>query len=72
MNCALLSTVTSSVLHFLVNFVNVTLDVRNVCVFLAPLFSSLTTFVTYALTKELHSKGAGLVAASMVKNLKNL
>jgi len=58
--------VTSSILHWLVNLVNVTLDVRNVCVFLAPLFSSLTTFVTYALTMELHSKGAGLVAASMI------
>merc|ERR1712223_1619563 len=58
--------VTSSILHFLANLVNVTLNVRNVCVFLAPLFSSLTTFVTYALTMELHSKGAGLVAASMI------
>merc|ERR1712038_1269 len=58
--------VTSSILHWLVNLVNVTLDVRNVCVFLAPLFSSFTTFVTYALTMELHSKGAGLVAASMI------
>merc|ERR1712038_1085904 len=58
--------VTSSVLHYLANLLNITIDVRNVCVFLAPLFSSLTTFVTYALTRELHSKGAGLVAASMI------
>lgn len=58
--------VTSSVLHYLANLLNITIDVRNVCVFLAPLFSSLTTFVTYALTGELHSKGAGLVAASMI------
>ncbi len=36
------------------------------CVFLAPLFSSLTTLVTYNLTAELHSKGAGLVAAAMI------
>merc|ERR1719433_1527705 len=58
--------VTASALYHFLNSVNVTLDVRNVCVFLAPLFSSLTTFVTYALTMELHSKGAGLVAASMI------
>ena len=58
--------VTSAVLHFFANLVNVTLDVRNVCVFLAPLFSSFTTLVTYLLTMELHSKGAGLVAASMI------
>ena len=58
--------VTSAVLHFFANLVNVTLEVRNVCVFLAPLFSSFTTLVTYLLTMELHSKGAGLVAASMI------
>ena len=40
--------------------VNVTINVREVCVFLAPLFSSLTSLVTYALTSELHSTGAGL------------
>ena len=58
--------VTSAVIHHLANMLNVTLDVRNVCVFLAPLFSSFTTMITYLLTKELHSKGAGLVAASMI------
>ena len=58
--------ITSSVLHAVANLLNVTINVKNVCVFLAPLFSSLTTLVTYLLTCELHSKGAGLVAASMI------
>ena len=46
--------------------VNVTINVREVCVFLAPLFSSLTSIVTYKLTSELHSTGAGLVSAAMI------
>ena len=40
----------SSLFHFL-NFLNITIDIRNVCVFLAPLFSSLTVIVVYFLTK---------------------
>ena len=50
----------------MLNFINVTIDIRNVCVFLAPLFSSLTTIVTYHLTRELKGTGAGLVAAAMI------
>ena len=45
--------VTSAVLYHVAHFLNVTIDIRNVCVFLAPLFSSLTAITTYFLTKEL-------------------
>merc|ERR1719422_1093721 len=58
--------VTSAVFTYLLNLVNVTINVREVCVFLAPLFSSLTSLVTYALPSELHSTGAGLVSAAMI------
>jgi len=58
--------VTSALLYHLLNFLHITVDVRNVCVFLAPLFSSLTTLVTYLITKELKGEGAGLVAAVMI------
>ncbi|XP_049284060.1 dolichyl-diphosphooligosaccharide--protein glycosyltransferase subunit STT3A [Anopheles funestus] len=58
--------VTSAVLYRLMWLVNITVDIRNVCVFLAPFFSSLTTIVTYLLTKEIHSSGAGLVAGAMI------
>merc|ERR1719423_42423 len=44
----------------------VSIDVREVCVFLAPFFSSLTAIMTYLLTSELHSVGAGLTAAGMI------
>jgi len=58
--------VTSTVLYHFLNFLHISIEVRNVCVFLAPLFSSLTSLVTYFLTSELFSEGAGLVAASMI------
>ena len=43
---------TSSILHQVLNSLNITIDIREVCVFLAPLFSSFTVIVTYLLTKE--------------------
>lgn len=58
--------VTSTVLYHLCWLLNITIDIRNVCVFLAPLFSSLTTIITYLLTKEVKNAGAGLVAAAFV------
>ncbi|XP_055842920.1 dolichyl-diphosphooligosaccharide--protein glycosyltransferase subunit STT3A-like [Episyrphus balteatus] len=58
--------VTSAALYRMMWLLNITVDIRNVCVFLAPFFSSLTTIVTYLLTKEIHSTGAGLVAAAMI------
>lgn len=58
--------ITSAVIYHAMHFVNLTIDIRNVCVFLAPLFSSLTTVVTYILTRELMDSGAGLVAAAMI------
>lgn len=57
---------TSAVLYHFLHFLNVTIDIRNVCVFLAPIFSSLTVLATYLLTLELHNKSAGLVAAAFI------
>jgi dolichyl-diphosphooligosaccharide--protein glycosyltransferase len=58
--------VTSATLYRILWFFNMTVDIRNICVFLAPLFSSFTTIVTYLLTAEIYSTGAGLVAASFI------
>jgi len=58
--------VTSATIYKILQHINITLDIRNVCVFLAPFFSSLTSLVTYLLTKEIYTQGAGLVAASMI------
>lgn len=58
--------VTSAVIYHFLRFFHITIEIRNVCVFLAPFFSSLTTVVTYHLTKQLKDAGAGLVAAAMI------
>uniref|UniRef100_A0A1B6DKE0 Dolichyl-diphosphooligosaccharide--protein glycosyltransferase subunit STT3A n=1 Tax=Clastoptera arizonana TaxID=38151 RepID=A0A1B6DKE0_9HEMI len=58
--------ITSAVLYHLMRLVNITIEIRNVCVFLAPFFSSLTTIITYLLTKEVKDTGSGLVAAAMI------
>ncbi|XP_022103559.1 dolichyl-diphosphooligosaccharide--protein glycosyltransferase subunit STT3A [Acanthaster planci] len=58
--------ITSAIIYHVMNFLHLSIDVRNVCVFLAPLFSSLTTLVTYHLAKQLKDTGAGLVAAAMI------
>lgn len=58
--------VTSATLYRILWLLNITIDIRNVCVFLAPLFSSFTTIVTFLLTSEIYTTGAGLVAAAMI------
>ncbi|PAV86170.1 hypothetical protein WR25_01110 isoform B [Diploscapter pachys] len=57
---------TSTALHWLLHHLHFTVHIRDVCVFLAPLFSSLTVLATYLLTSELADTGAGLVAACFV------
>lgn len=54
---------TSAFLYHVMHLLNITIDIRNVCVFLAPLFSSLTVIVTYHLTKELKVRGVATARA---------
>ena len=60
-NCHEVSTIYNvpSTLH-------VTIDVREVCVFLVPLFSSLNAIMTYLLTSEFFSVSVGLTTAGMI------
>jgi len=58
--------ITSTVIYNTLHFINITLEIRNICVFLAPLFSSFTTIITFLLTKELKDTRAGLIAAAMI------
>lgn len=58
--------VTSAALYHFLQALHIPIDVRNVCVFLAPLFSSFTTVITYLLTSELKDSASGLVAAAMI------
>jgi dolichyl-diphosphooligosaccharide--protein glycosyltransferase len=58
--------ITSTVIYNILHFINITLEIRNICVFLAPLFSSFTTLITFLLTKELKDTRSGLIAAAMI------
>jgi dolichyl-diphosphooligosaccharide--protein glycosyltransferase len=58
--------ITSGSIHYALSLLNIPTNIRDVCVFLAPLFSGLTAIATYLLTKELWSTGAGLFAAGFI------
>ena len=58
--------VTSGSIHWLLHTLNIPVYIRDICVFLAPIFSGLTALSTYFLTKELWSAGAGLFAACFI------
>ena len=56
--------VTSGVIYHILRFLTLPIDIRNICVLLAPAFSGLTAFATYLLTSEMTtSPSAGLLAA---------
>ena len=57
---------TSGFIHWLTQTLSVPIDIREICVFLAPLYSSFTTIATFLLTKELHDTKSGLVAAVFI------
>lgn len=58
--------ITSGGIHWILSNLNITVHIREICVFLAPFFSGLTAIATYFLTKELWSQGAGLFAAAFI------
>ncbi|KAH9926986.1 oligosaccharyl transferase STT3 subunit [Fomitopsis serialis] len=45
---------------------NLPVDIRNICVLLAPGFSALTAWSTYMFTKEMKDESAGLLAAAFI------
>ena len=58
--------VTAGIMHWISNALNFTVHIREVCVFLAPIFSALTAIATYAITAEFKDEGAGLLAALFI------
>ncbi|CAD6995427.1 unnamed protein product [Ceratitis capitata] len=58
--------ITSGTIHYILHSLNIPIHIRDICVFLAPVFSGLTSISTYLLTSELWSRGAGLFAASFI------
>ncbi|KAK5020670.1 oligosaccharyl transferase stt3 subunit [Cryomyces antarcticus] len=56
--------VTSGIIYHVLRFLTFPIDIRNICVLLAPGFSGLTAFATYLFTSEMStSPSAGLLAA---------
>lgn len=59
--------VTSGAIYHFLRSISIPVDIRNVCVLLAPAFSGLTAFATYLLTNEMStSPSAGLLAAAFM------
>lgn len=59
--------VTSGVIYKILHFLSIPVDIRNICVLLAPGFSGLTALAMYLLTSEMSaSPSAGLLAAAFM------
>ena len=58
--------VTSGVIYNILKKINIPVDIRNVCVMLAPAFSALTAIAAFLFTKEMKDEGAGLLAAAFL------
>lgn len=58
--------VTSGLIWSFLHWINMPVDIRNVCVMLAPAFSGLTAWATYLFTKEMATPSAGLLAAAFI------
>jgi len=57
---------TSGVIYNFLHALNIPVDIRNICVMLAPGFSALTAWATYMFTKEMKDESAGLLAAAFI------
>ncbi|KAJ7623577.1 oligosaccharyl transferase STT3 subunit [Roridomyces roridus] len=57
---------TSGVIYYGLRALNLPVDIRNICVLLAPGFSALTAWATYMFTKEMKDESAGLLAAAFI------
>eukprot|EP00026_Physarum_polycephalum_P003887 Phypoly_transcript_03903.p1 GENE.Phypoly_transcript_03903~~Phypoly_transcript_03903.p1 ORF type:complete len:723 (+),score=111.26 Phypoly_transcript_03903:65-2170(+) len=57
---------TAAVVYWVLNALHITVNIRNVCVLLAPWFASNTALVTYFFAKEVKNSSTGLVAAAFI------
>ncbi|OLL27118.1 Dolichyl-diphosphooligosaccharide--protein glycosyltransferase subunit stt3 [Neolecta irregularis DAH-3] len=58
--------VTSGIIYNFLQKINLPVEIRNICVMLAPGFSGLTALATYFFTTEMKNESAGLLAAAFV------
>ncbi|CDO95362.1 unnamed protein product [Kluyveromyces dobzhanskii CBS 2104] len=57
---------TSGAIWHILRKIGLPIDIRNICVLLAPAFSGFTAWATYEFTKELKDSSAGLLAAAFM------
>jgi dolichyl-diphosphooligosaccharide--protein glycosyltransferase len=56
---------TAAVFYWALNFINISINIRNMCVFIAPIFSANAAISSYLLTTEVTKRSsAGLLAAA--------
>ncbi|KAI8904402.1 Oligosaccharyl transferase STT3 subunit-domain-containing protein [Gorgonomyces haynaldii] len=58
--------ITAGIIHYVINLFHFAVHIREVCVFLGPLFSGFTAIAAYLLTSELKDQSAGLLAAAFI------
>jgi dolichyl-diphosphooligosaccharide--protein glycosyltransferase len=58
--------ITAAIVYWTLNAINITINIRNVCVLLAPFFAGNTTIAAYLLTSEIRGPSAGLLAAALI------
>ncbi|KAK7207008.1 oligosaccharyl transferase stt3 subunit [Myxozyma melibiosi] len=58
--------VTSALIFHGLKALTLPVDIRNICVMLAPVFSGLTAYATYLFTREMKDHSAGLLAAAFI------
>jgi dolichyl-diphosphooligosaccharide--protein glycosyltransferase len=58
--------ITSALFHWVSEKLALGIDIRDICVFLAPVFAGFTAVATYGLARELQSGGAALLAAAFM------
>ena len=58
---------TSGAIYWVLHKLSIPIDIRNVCVFIAPIFSALTSLSAYHMTKQITRRSeAGLFSALFV------
>jgi len=57
---------TAAAVFWILNYFHITVNIRNVCVLLAPWFASNTAMITYFMAKEVKNSATGLVAAALI------
>eukprot|EP00878_Enallax_costatus_P012429 GHUV01012980.1.p1 GENE.GHUV01012980.1~~GHUV01012980.1.p1 ORF type:complete len:746 (+),score=134.61 GHUV01012980.1:2607-4844(+) len=57
---------TAGMMYNVLHFFNIPINVQEVCVFTAPLFSAFCSLAAYGLVSECRNPGAGLAAATLV------